>query len=622
VRRALALFCLAALSLPAAVAAAGAGVRIAADESAYPTIRVTIVTSKSASQPPLLRENGSPVAADAQNLGRGANVVIAIDRSQSMAGPPLANATTAVRSFIAHKAADTSVEVLAFGSRAVELTGMSRPTIDAEQALSTVEVDRRAGTALWDAVLVASRSLSAQQYGGRVLVLLTDGSDTSSIATLDEAITAARKAGVTVYPIGIESSQFSPDALERLARETGGSYHPASSTSSLGNVYAAVARELERTWRLSYPTAGRPGDKLTLDVSAASLGAAETTLQLPASLDAPATDKPSSFVPSIAYSNGIGTLFIMLAVAVATLAAFALVFAATSGKRLRRRIDPHVGRGKAKKKATARERLSAADGLLDATENAFSRFTILAKLQRLLERADLPLRAAELFYMCLGSGFALTLLFMLFRLPTLIWPAALLFGGCIPVVFVAFKARRRLAAIEDSLPDLLITLAASLKAGHSFRQGIQAATDEDQGPVTKELKRVLTETSLGRPMDHALQEMADRVGSKDLQFVITAVTIQRQVGGSLAGIFDLVSDTIRARQQFQRKVRGLTAMGRMSSYTLMALPFFIGFLLMLVNPSYMSPLYTTSTGHLLIAIGFVMMAIGSVILNKITSFKG
>jgi tight adherence protein B len=123
-------------------------------------------------------------------------------------------------------------------------------------------------------------------------------------------------------------------------------------------------------------------------------------------------------------------------------------------------------------------------------------------------------------------------------------------------------------------------------------------------------------------MDDALQEMADRVGSKDLEFVITAVTIQRQVGGSLAGIFDLVADTIRQRQQFQRKVRGLTAMGRMSAYVLMALPFFIGLILTLINGTYMQPLYSTSAGHMLIAVGLVMMAFGSVVLNRIVAFKG
>jgi tight adherence protein B len=199
---------------------------------------------------------------------------------------------------------------------------------------------------------------------------------------------------------------------------------------------------------------------------------------------------------------------------------------------------------------------------------------------------------------------------------------ALAFGALLPFLFIWFKANRRLKAIEDALPDLLITIAASLKAGHSFRQGIQTVVDEGDGPAAKEFKRVLAETRLGRPMDDALQEMAERVGSPNLEFVMTAVTIQRQVGGSLAGLFDMVAEAVRNRQQFARKIRSLTAMGRMSAYVLIGLPFFIAAMLTLLNPSYMQPLYGTSAGHMLIILGLVMMAVGSLILKKIVSFKG
>ena len=145
-------------------------------------------------------------------------------------------------------------------------------------------------------------------------------------------------------------------------------------------------------------------------------------------------------------------------------------------------------------------------------------------------------------------------------------------GGGLPIFIVWHKAKRRLAAIDDQLPDLLVTLAATLKAGHSFRQGIQAVVDEGQPPASKEFKRVLTETQLGRPMDDALADMAARIGSKNVTFVVTAVTIQRQVGGSLAGIFDMVAEAVRNRQQFARKIRSLTAMGRASAYVLVGRP--------------------------------------------------
>ena len=200
--------------------------------------------------------------------------------------------------------------------------------------------------------------------------------------------------------------------------------------------------------------------------------------------------------------------------------------------------------------------------------------------------------------------------------------AALGIGGSIPYAVVSFRVRRRNRAFEDQLPEILTTIAATLKAGHSFKQGMQAVVDEAHPPASDELKRVLAETGLGRPMDDALAEMAERTGSENFAFAITAVTIQRQVGGSLAGLFDMVADTVRQRQQFARKIRGLTAMGRMSAYVLIGLPFFIALAITVTNPGYMAPLYHTSAGHMLIGAGLLMMAVGSLILNKIVSFKG
>jgi tight adherence protein B len=195
-------------------------------------------------------------------------------------------------------------------------------------------------------------------------------------------------------------------------------------------------------------------------------------------------------------------------------------------------------------------------------------------------------------------------------------------GAGVPLGVVSFKARKRIRQFENQLPDLLITLAASLKAGHSFRQGIQSVVDEGAEPAADEFKRVLTETQLGKPMDDALGNMAERVGSKNFTFVITAVTIQRQIGGSLAGLFDMVAETVRQRQQFARKVKGLTAMGRMSAYVLVGLPFFLAGAISLMNPVYMSPLWHTGVGHKMVFSGVFMIGLGSLMLRKIASFRG
>jgi tight adherence protein B len=260
--------------------------------------------------------------------------------------------------------------------------------------------------------------------------------------------------------------------------------------------------------------------------------------------------------------------------------------------------------------------------LFKATESVFGKFRHWKKLDQVLQRADVPLKVAEFAYIMLAAGLVAGFVAAFLEPP--VWAIALAFVGgvSVPYLVVLHKAKKRLNAFEEQLPDILVTMAASLKAGHSFRQGMQTVVDEGMDPAAREFKRVLTEARLGRPMDDALTEMAARIGSKNFEFVMSAVTIQRQVGGSLAGLFDMVADTVRQRQQFHRKIRGLTAMGRMSAYVLVGLPFVVGSAIYLINREYMDPLLWTSTGHKLILLLLVMMGIGSAILKKIVSFKG
>ena len=185
-----------------------------------------------------------------------------------------------------------------------------------------------------------------------------------------------------------------------------------------------------------------------------------------------------------------------------------------------------------------------------------------------------------------------------------------------------FSARRRLNAFEAQLPETLITMAASLKAGHAFNAALSSVVKEGAEPTSKELARVSQEIALGMPSEAALEAMAKRMDSTNFGFVVMAVNIQRTVGGSLAEILDMVADTVRQRQQFSRKVKALTAQGRMSAYVLVAMPFLMGLAIFALNPKYMSVLFISSAGKVMIGISLVMMAIGGAIIRKIVSFKG
>jgi tight adherence protein B len=607
------------LALPAAATAA---VQLrGVDATAYPTIHASIYTPGGGGMPALW-ENGTPVVGfQAQNFGSVKAIATLIDRSQSMRGKPLADASAGARAFVASKQAPDELSVIAFGSKVSTLSPFSTVKRDADVPLGRLTTDSAKGTALYDAVIAAANQLRGNPLPGRVIIVLSDGADNASNGSLTTAISAAREANALIYAIGIEGAGFTSDPLEQLATSTGGQYYGAASTSALAGVYKSIADALKKTWRIQYVTAARPGDNIRLTASVVGEGSTTQLAKIPIGKTTIAPG-PSKLLPKNAYGPG-GPLAV--AIAVATLVLFGCLFllAGIRGSWVLSRIIGHTGEkkggSKQKRKARRGEMLSS---VFAATEKALGHLKQWRSISRMLERADVQLRTVEFVWITLGAGVLMALLALLFGAGPIVLIALTVIAGMIPFSVVWLKMRKRLKAFEDELPDLLITIAASLKAGHSFKQGLQAVVDEGHPPANQEFKRVLTEASLGRPMDDALLEMAERMNSKNFEFAITAVTIQRQVGGSLATLFDMVADTVRARQQFTRKIRALTAMGRMSAYTLIGIPFFLAGVITLVNRTYMHPLYYSHTGHIVIIIGLVMMAIGSLILKKIISFRG
>jgi tight adherence protein B len=618
VRRFAYLLAIAGAALAAGPAAAGVAIH-SVDTTSYPTIRVTVVTGKPVTHPPTLREGGLPLTgAQATNLGSTKSVVLAIDRSRSMVGRPLADAVEGARAFVAAMRPSDRVALITVG-RKVSQVGDFSPPLEARGALSGVRVDAVEGTALWDGASLGAHMLGGETGKGRALVLLTDGNNTKSVATVDAAAEAARRAGAIVYVIGIEGPQFAPGPLRELARATGGGYVGARTSADLGGAYRAVATALRRTWRIEYATALRPGETTKL-AAAADGGVASQTLSVGGSSSS--GPEASRLLPAPFLETPLGTIALALGVGIIVLLAGVSLFEAVGGGRLRRRLAPHLGDSPRRRSTKPKTRFALLSSLFRATEDIFSGARLWQSLGRMIERADVPLRTVEFAYIMLGAGIVGLLIVLVALGSPLMALIGLAGGAAAPVGWLHMKAKRRERAFEDQLPDLLVALAATLKAGHSFRQALKTVADEGRPPASKELNRVLTEAKLGRPIEAALADMAVRVASPNFDFVITSVTIQRQVGGSLAGLIDMVADTVRARQQFARKIKGLTAMGRASAYVLIALPFVVAIGITLINPTYMRPLYFTSMGHQLIILGLIMMAFGTVVMRRIVAFKG
>jgi tight adherence protein B len=236
-----------------------------------------------------------------------------------------------------------------------------------------------------------------------------------------------------------------------------------------------------------------------------------------------------------------------------------------------------------------------------------------------LEAAGLAVRSGEFVVASAGAAFLGAVLgYAILQNPVLALVVAAVCGGG-PWIALQFALKRRSEKLREQLPEVLTIMASSLRAGHSFLQAIDTVSKEIQEPAAAEFVRVVAEIRLGRPVEEALEAMADRVGSDDFRWAVLAVNIQREVGGNLAEILDNVADTLRERAQMRRQVLVLTAEGRLSAYVLVALPFGIGLYMTAVNPEYIGLLVTTTLGLVMLIGASVLIVAGVLWMRKIVN---
>lgn len=180
---------------------------------------------------------------------------------------------------------------------------------------------------------------------------------------------------------------------------------------------------------------------------------------------------------------------------------------------------------------------------------------------------------------------------------------------------------KRRTKFGDQLGDTLQLLSGSLRAGHSILRAIDAAANESQAPTSEEMRRVVSETSLGRDLLVSLNDTAERMQNEDFVWISQAIQINREVGGNLAEVLDQVNETIRERNEIKGHIKALAAEGKFSAYILMALPIGIVSMLMVVSPGYMDKLVSTVLGWIMIIASVILMTIGGLWMRKIIDLK-
>jgi len=243
------------------------------------------------------------------------------------------------------------------------------------------------------------------------------------------------------------------------------------------------------------------------------------------------------------------------------------------------------------------------------------------QLQLMLEQAHLPWTVGR-FFLCTALLIAVGAVLGNWWISVgfVGWGLALALGF-LPMGLVLYKRSGRLNRFNLQLPDAVDLIARALRAGHALPSALLIVGNEMTDPLGPEFRRAADELSFGLPFRDAMLNLGRRFPSKDLQFLASAILLQKETGGNLAELLDKSASVLRARIQLTRKVRIYTVQGRMTGVILTALPFVCFFLLSIIKPGYGDPLFQTEVGRKMIYGGLISLTLGFFAIRRIVQIK-
>lgn len=259
--------------------------------------------------------------------------------------------------------------------------------------------------------------------------------------------------------------------------------------------------------------------------------------------------------------------------------------------------------------------------LLRGLESRLAETATRRLIEARLKRAGLRLRAAE--YLVMRAFWAFVPAVVTLAATRSLWLAVAtgVAGFWAPEVVIQQATKRRMQTITRQLPEALTLLANSLRSGHSFLQAVDVAAGELSEPLAGELRQLLKETRVDIALEDALANLVNRVPCAEMQLVVTAVLIQRQVGGNLAQLLEQVAETVRQRLRIEGEVRSLTAQGRLSGWIIGLLPLVLGGFIFTMNPEYVGLLFSEPLGRLMVAVAGGMQVAGAAVIRRMVQLQ-
>lgn len=484
------------------------------------------------------------------------------------------------------------------------------------------DVTATGGAALWDGVALAITTFKDSPRYQHHLVIVAGSADAGSAATLPDVAAGLQELGVTVHVITLAGSGADTGSLSELTSRQGGTLQTAT-PDGLGDAYGALVTRVNHTVQLTVDGkgSGEARNALALEIGDDSTSASFRpgsvtvgTQNLVAIID------PTGFFDALFANSFVKYLIIILGMGSAGLAFYAVISLMFNRRseladHLRHyddTVDVEVETDEIHQSLATSDLLKRA---VEMTGNLAQQRGMLVTVEKMLERADLPLRPAEAIFFYIAVVIAAVLLSLVVVGNIFFSAAAILLAFVLPGFAVDFMAKRRKKKFVRVLPDMLQLMSGTLRAGYSIGQAIEAVSQEVSEPMGKELRRVVTEARLGRPMEEALEAVGERMDSEDFAWAVMAIRIQREVGGNLAELLMTVADTMTQRERLRRDVSSLTAEGRISALVLGCLPPGLGLVMMAMNPEYIARLFE-GEGLFLLGGAGVAMLIGFVWMKK------
>lgn len=290
----------------------------------------------------------------------------------------------------------------------------------------------------------------------------------------------------------------------------------------------------------------------------------------------------------------------------------------TVKERIRPYVDKAYRQQLAQQKSDVQEEETI--GMLEGMADRLSSLALSEDFQQgirnWLLRAGMRVRPAEFLVLCLvvmviTGALTATLAWAAFGTAIfLMGVIGFAVGWIFPIIYVIFRRSQRMAKFNDQLLDLITLMSNSLKSGYGFTQALNLVADEADPPASDEFNRVVRENNLGIPINQALNNLVDRMESEDLDLLVTAVQIQREIGGNLSEVLDNISETIRERMRLQGQIKALTAQGKMGGIIISSLPFVLALVFSFLRPEMMYNFVTDIRGIGMIAVGILSQGIG------------